>query len=302
MLKRLRSTLLALITLPVMILAAHPAEAVEVRLAIVKTARLKVHENLLFAGGDSARPLDINYSAFLVQHGDTLLMFDTGLGRNVAAQYQQDMRWWERPFFRYEDPVSPVQAQLAAAGAGPVRQVVLSHTHWDHASGLDDFPGVPVWVPREEMAMVEKARAGQRGAGGAWPSQVASPRIDWHALSFEHPAYEGFEASHDWFGDGTVVFVPLFGHTPGSTGLFLRLGSGKQVFLVGDVVWASGALKDGAPKIWPARQIADHDIAQTAEAMRKIREVQRRRPGLVVVPAHDSVSQDALGYFPDWVH
>jgi glyoxylase-like metal-dependent hydrolase (beta-lactamase superfamily II) len=283
-------------------LAALSAQAVEVRLAIVKTARLKVHENMLFAGGDSARQLDTNFSAFLVQHGDTLLLFDTGLGRHVAAQYRQDMRWWERPFFRYEDPVTPVQAQLAAAGVGPVRQIVLSHTHWDHASAIDDFPGVPVWVPREEMAMVDKARAGQRSAGGAWPSQVASPQINWHPLAFNHPAYEGFEASHDLFGDGTVVFVPMFGHTPGSTGLFLRLGSGKRVFLVGDVVWASAALKEGAPKIWAARQIVDHNIEETAEAVRKIREVQRRRPDLVVVPAHDSVSQDALGYFPNWVH
>jgi glyoxylase-like metal-dependent hydrolase (beta-lactamase superfamily II) len=295
------STLLALIVLPAALLAPHPAEAVEVRLAIVRTARHPVRESLLFAGGDSARQLDINFSAFLVQHGDTLLMFDTGLGHHVAAQYQQDMRWWERPFFRYEDPVNPVQAQLAAAGVGPVRQIVLSHTHWDHASGLDDFPGVPVWLPREEMALVEKARAGQRGAGSAWPSQVASPRIDWHPLRFEHPAHEGFEASHDLFGDGTVVFVPLFGHTPGSTGLFLRLGSGRQVFLVGDVVWASGALKAGAPKIWAARHIADHDMDQTAEVLRKIRDLQRRRPDLVVVPAHDSETQDALGYFPDWV-
>ena len=294
MLKPLLSILLALVALS--------AQAVDVRLAIVKTARLRVHEHLLFAGGDSARQLDTNFSAFLVQHGDTLLMFDTGLGRHVATQYEQDMRWWERPFFRYEDPVTPVQAQLAAAGVGPVRQIVLSHTHWDHASAIDDFPGVPVWVPRQEMAMVEKARAGQRGAGGAWPSQVASPQIDWHPLTFNQPAYEGFEASHDLFGDGTVVFVPMFGHTPGSTGLFLRLSSGKRVFLVGDVVWASGALKEGAPKIWAARHIVDHDVDQTAEAVRKIREVQRRRPDLVVVPAHDSVSQDALGYFPHWVH
>jgi glyoxylase-like metal-dependent hydrolase (beta-lactamase superfamily II) len=281
-------------------LAAFTVQAADVRLSIIKTADRKVKENVLFAGGDSGRELATNFSAFLVQHGDTLMLFDTGLGRHVAAQYKQDMRWWQKPFFRYDDPVTPAQAQLAAAGVGPVRQIVLSHSHWDHASGIEDFAGVPVWVPKEEMPMIERARQGHGGAGGAWPSQVAAS-IEWHELAFANPAYEGFEASNDLFGDGSVVFVPMFGHTPGSTGLFLTLGSGKRIFLVGDVVWTSGALKDGAPKIWLARQIVDHDIDKTAEAIRKIREVQKRHPDLVVVPAHDSVTQDALGYFPNWV-
>ena len=296
MLRLLRSIVLAFIAL-----AALGAHAADVRLAVIKTATLKVTENKLFVGGDSSRELRNNFSAFLIQHGDTLMLFDAGLGSHVKAQYDQDMRWWQRPFFRYEEPVTPAQAQLAAAGIGPVTQIVLSHTHWDHASGLDDFPAAQVWVPQEEMPMVDAARRGQRGAGSAWPSQVGSPAIDWHLLAFDQPAYEGFEASHDQFGDGSVVFVPMFGHTPGSTGLFLRLGSGKRIFLVGDVVWSSGALKDGAPKIWAARQVADHDPDRTAEAIRKIREVQARLPELLVVPAHDSVSQDALGYFPNWV-
>jgi glyoxylase-like metal-dependent hydrolase (beta-lactamase superfamily II) len=282
-------------------LAAFTAHAADVSLAVIKTASLKVTENKLFVGGDASRELHTNFSAFLVRHGDSLMLFDAGLGRNVKAQYDADMRWWQRPFFRYDEPVTPAQDQLAAAGISPVTQIVLSHTHWDHASGVEDFAGAQVWVPQEEMAMVEDARKGKRGAGSAWPSQVGSSAIDWHTLRFDHPAYEGFEASHDMYGDGSVVFVPMFGHTPGSTGLFLTLASGRRLFLVGDVVWTSGALKDGAPKIWAARQLVDHDVDMTAEAIRKIREVQKRRPDLLVVPAHDSVSQDALGYFPTWV-
>src|SRR3954464_3380330 len=112
MIKSLLTALLAL--------AAFAAQAADVRLAIIKTAARKVQENVLFVGGDSKRELATNFSAFLVQHGDTLILFDTGLGRNVAAQYRQDMRWWQKPFFRYDDPVTPAQAQLAAAGVGPV--------------------------------------------------------------------------------------------------------------------------------------------------------------------------------------
>ena len=53
---------------------------------------------------------------------------------------------------------------------------------------------------------------------------------------------------------------------------------------------------------WAAhQQTGDHDIARTAEALCKIREAQRRRQNLLVVPAPDSQTQDALGYFPHWV-
>ena len=39
----------------------------------------------------------------------------------------------------------------------------------------------------------------------------------------------------DLFDDGSVVFVPLPGHTGGSNGMFVNLRSGKRFFFMGDL-------------------------------------------------------------------
>lgn len=269
-----------------------------VRMAIVKTASVQVRQGLVFSGGDFGTVVDTHFSAFLIQHGDDLLLFDAGLGRGMDRQYEQDMPWWARPLFRYEGPVRPAADQLQAAGIGPVRRIVLSHGHWDHASGLEDFPGAEIWLSAEELGFVQQPVG---GVGGAWPSQVAGKPLNWKALAFEPVDVEGFGRSLDLFGDGTMVLVPMYGHTPGSVGLLLRTSSGRRFFLVGDVVWNAGALPEGRPKIWAGRWLVDHDAALTQQMLDRIRAAQARDPALIVVPAHDGGVQDRLGLFPSWV-
>lgn len=272
--------------------------APEVGFAVVSTGTLTVRQGLLFAGGDFFATVPNNYAGVLVKHRDTLLLFDTGLGRNVAEQYAADMPRWRRPFFRYEEPVTPVVDQLADAGLGPVDRIVLSHAHWDHASGVPDFPGTPVWVSAEELGSIRNPTS---TLGGPWPSQVSSPDIAWATIDFDDPPFEGFERSADLFDDGTVVLVPMYGHTPGSVGMFVRVDSGARYFFVGDVVWTAAALAEGRPKHVLTRASVDHDVEATQRTIEQIREVMRRDPELVVVPAHDGVVQRSLGFFPAWV-
>ena len=279
---------------------AATTAAPRVRVAIVRTAQRSVREAMLFAGGRFDHPAQVAFSAFLVEHGDDRLLVDTGLGRGIDAQYQADMPLWMRPFFRYDAPVRPVRDQLDHAGLPPVRSIVLSHAHWDHASALADFPEAEVRVAAEELAVV---RAGGRGSGHPWPSQVGSPTIRWSPLALADTPYEGFDRHLDLFGDDRVVVVAMPGHTPGSVGVFVRTGAGRRLFLVGDAVWNAGALGEpaGQEKFAPARWIVDGDAAQVRDVITRIRESQRRDPALIVVPAHDGDLQASLGLFPQWI-
>ena len=56
------------------------------------------------------------------------------------------------------------------------------------------------------------------------------------------PVTIDFSASLDWFGDGSVVFVPLSGHTPGSLGTFINRTPGERLFHVGDAVNTTEAI------------------------------------------------------------
>lgn len=270
----------------------------EVGFAIIKTAKVSVMEGLLKPGGSFAKKIDSNFSAFLIKHQQDYLLFDTGMGSQIGAQYRQDMALWLRPFFKYEDPVVPARLQLDRAGLAPLARVILSHSHWDHASGVTDFPEARIGVSADELAAV---RHPTRGAGGTWASQVAAQTITWHALEFGDGPYMGYAKSLDLYRDGKVVLVPMPGHTPGSLGLFVTVDSGQVYFFIGDVAWTADAVRAGAPKFWAAGLLVDGAAEQTQRSVEQVRDLLRQHPSMVVVPAHDSAVQDQLGYFPDWV-
>jgi glyoxylase-like metal-dependent hydrolase (beta-lactamase superfamily II) len=68
------------------------------------------------------------------------------------------------------------------------------------------------------------------------------------AFTFDGPAVWGFPASHDVLGDGSIVAVPLPGHTPGSAGYVVSSGDGARWLFVGDAVWAREGIERPAAK------------------------------------------------------
>lgn len=275
---------------------AHPLP--RVGFAIVKTSQVAVPEALLVPGGSVARTVSSNFSAFLIKHHDDYLLFDTGMGSRMDEQYRRDMPPWWRPFFGYDRPVVGARQQIEAAGLPLPRRLILSHSHWDHAGGVMDFPEATVGVAAAELARVH---APTPGPGGTWASQTGAASIRWEALVFRPVPYKGHTESLDLYGDGTVVLVPMPGHTPGSVGLFITVDSGRQYFFIGDVAWTVAALVQGEPKFWVASRLVDGNARQTQSTLEAVRALMRAEPGLVVVPAHDGAVQDRLGYFPRWV-
>ena len=269
----------------------------DVAFSLVKTGHTHAPAGLVVSGGSFGHKLEINHVAILVQHGQDLFLFDGGLGRKIATQYAADMPWWARPSFHYEQPVTPARDQLDAAGI-KVSRIILSHSHWDHASALVDFPEAEVWVTQAERSFDQGEGL---GFPGAFPSQISDPGIRWHVYALAGGPVAGFDRSLDLYGDGSAVLLPLPGHTPGVVGLLLTVSSGKQYLFCGDTVWSAEALKESKPKSFLASIIADHDRPATQQVIQHLHELMQQRPALVVVPAHDAALQDSLGYFPQWV-
>ena len=266
--------------------------------AIIKTSQVAVVEALLVPGGSVTKQVNSNFSAFLIKHGNDYLLFDTGMGKQIDSQYQQGMPLWWRPFFRYDKPVVSAREQMDNAGIPPLQRVILSHSHWDHAGGVLDFPKAKVGISAAELALL---RNPSTGPGGTWASQIGAATIRWEALSFQPVPFKGYPESLDVYQDGKVVLVPMPGHTPGSVGLFVTVDSGTVYFFIGDVAWTVAALQQAAPKFWMAGKLVDGDAHQTQSTLEKVHTLMQAEPGLVVVPAHDSTVQGTLGYFPAWV-
>ena len=276
----------------------NPGTVPDVGFAIIKTSQVAVVEALLVPGGSITQQVDSNFSAFLIKHHDDFFLFDTGMGTQIDAQYQQGMPLWWRPFFKYDKPVVSARAQLDKAGMPPLKRVILSHSHWDHAGGVMDFPEARVGVAAAELALLRNPTT---GPGGTWASQISATSIQWETLAFQPIPFKGYPQSLDVYQDGKVVLVPMPGHTPGSVGLFVTTDSGTVYFFIGDVAWTAAALQQGKPKFWVAGKLVDGDALQTQSALENVRSLMQSEPGLVVIPAHDSAVQGRLGYFPAWV-
>lgn len=295
MLKSIRSWAVLALILLVPLNPACAAAAPDVAFSILKTGEAHPPEALVVSGGRLFHKAKITHSAILVRHGEDSLLFDTGLGRRIRDQVSADMPWWARPFFGFT-PGASVAAQLASQGLPVPGLIVLSHAHWDHASGLEDFPGTPILATPEEVVY-----AGGRHPGSVFPSQFRNLAGRWRTPVFTGPEIEGYGPSHDVFGDGAVLLVRMAGHTPGALGMLLSASDGRRYFFVGDTVWSSLAIERQAPRFFLASLIVDADRRQAADQLARLGRFHSAHPEVLIVPSHDGQVQDQLGYFPAWV-
>ena len=155
---------------------------------------------------------------------------------------------------------------------------LLTHVHWDHVSGLADLPGLRARIGAGDMALVAPGAP-------ANPAVVAATLdgVKFEPMDLDGPSVLTFPASHDVFGDGTVVVCDLAGHTPGHQGILLTLHSGRRVLLAGDAVWNAAQIR--AVRQRPAlTRLADVDADQ---AYRTIVRLSKLPSDITVLPAHD---------------
>lgn len=241
------------------------------------------HRSAAFAyrGGSFTDRRDFVMNAALVRHPQGDLLIDVGFSRDIDAHFGLMPL-----YFRLTTSYTRLTAaadQLDAAGypRARLRGIVLTHAHWDHVSGVADFPGVPVLVPAEERRFIAEG-----GALTAVARSLADARYETYA--FEGPPYLGFPASHDVYGDGAVVIVPAPGHTPGSVIVFVALPDGRRYAFVGDLVWQREGVLGRAERAFVPRTLADHDPAQVREALLRVAAIVAGHPEVTLVPAHDA--------------
>ena len=255
-------------------------------------------EAMVVSGGRWFTSRQLVHTAVLVKHPSGNLLWDTGIGKNIAEQ-MKGFSFLEKQLFKLE-ALNPAADQLKQDGIEPasLRAIIPSHLHWDHASGLKDFPGIPVWIAQTEL---KNARLGKA------PSFIQSQfdeGIDWVDLDMSDQSLYGFDRSHDVFGDGSVLLVDLSGHTSGQVGMLLTVDERRSYFFIGDTTWTIKGIdtQKGRPGFVNAVLSVDQDVDKNQQRIDQIYQLkksfQEQGKALYVVPAHDEFVNLKLPIFP----
>ena len=215
------------------------------------------------------QPWTVPVLSFLVTHPRGRLLFDTGVHcqARVDPLTHLGAERMKRLTVKSE-PGDDVVPQLARLGLEPgdVRYVANSHLHFDHCGGNEFFPRATFLVQRPELEAARRL--------GFVPSYSPSP------IHFEHPLdYQVIDGEYDVFGDGTVVLLPTYGHTPGHQSLLIRAGRDLVVCASDACYTRENMDRDVLPKIlWDASVMHD-----SLAALRKLRD----HVGATVFYGHD---------------
>jgi N-acyl homoserine lactone hydrolase len=185
----------------------------------------------LMEGGEGR--IRIPVPAYLIEHPKGLALFDSGMhpdcqrdpaarvGARISGLFEFDYR-----------PGEEVSARLMAMGRDPARLDILinSHFHFDHVGGNALVANATMLVQRREWE-------------AALDPDIAAPHgFNRRDFDLGHKLLL-LDGEHDVFGDGSVICLPTYGHTPGHQSLRMRLDRG-EVVLAADACYFCRTLRE----------------------------------------------------------
>ena len=182
-----------------------------------------------------SRWLTLPIPCFLIEHPEAgPFLVDTGLHASVAADPAPNLGKAAKLLYSIDmraDDAAPARVRARGVDPDAIGLVVMTHLHYDHASGATQFPGATFLVERREWDA-----ASNGGFRQGYHRPHLDPSLRWRAIDVEPEA--------DLFGDGSVRLLHTPGHTPGHLSLLLRLAGGERLLLTADASYAQRTLDE----------------------------------------------------------
>ena len=220
--------------------------------------------------------------AFLIHHpGAGAFVVDTGLHSSVAAKPAANMGRTIATFGRPKlEPGDDLPSQLRDRGidARDIKLVVMTHLHFDHASGMAEFPGATFVLSEAEWTSATTEGTFRNG----YRTEHYDYAFDYRTVGFDEgtSSYSTFGRTFDLFGDGSVRLVYTPGHTAGHMSVICRLAD-RDFVIAGDAIYTHGQLTTEplAPR--------PYDPHTYRRSLQELRLFARQYPQAVIVPGHD---------------
>jgi glyoxylase-like metal-dependent hydrolase (beta-lactamase superfamily II) len=230
-------------------------------------------------------------NAYLIEHERGLVLFDTGQDRQSITDPKYFPGGIVGFFYKrlakfFIGPNDTITNGLVARGYSPkdIKYVILSHLHQDHIGG----------ARQESQLLVSNVELGQLDKfmpelDGYMTSHIRLPGLQWQAIEFVKADHglAPFSECQDIFDDGRLILLPTPGHTKGSVSLLINDPSLPPILLVGDITYDYHLMDiEAVPGVGSKRILL--------ETTRKINELKRKLPGLVILAAHDPSAKSLL--------
>jgi len=191
----------------------------------------------------------------LIESDQGPILVDTGLG---LRDYFQPT--WFTQFFRVITimPFDPNEAafhQVQKLGYQPedIKNIILTHMHFDHCGGLPDFPHAKVHMHRREYDAFTDGKILHWDEYAYIPRNIAH-KPDWILYKDAKDKWYDFDAIRLPF-EPEMYFIPLHGHSRGHCGLAIKTING-WFFHGGD----AGAVYNNETPAWMIRwALGPHD-------------------------------------------
>ncbi|MDA3876997.1 MAG: MBL fold metallo-hydrolase [Halothiobacillus sp.] len=271
-----------------------------VRLRMLRVGACR-HLDCMAARGGRLGLVDFPALCGLIHHPNHgWILYDTG----YAEHFFDATQTWPERLYRMALPAQlpPNEAlvnQLMTLGITPadISMVIVSHYHGDHIAGLKDFPNARFIALRADTDRLKSLNGHRLKATmdglllSLLPANFFSRLHDAETCrSLALPDWMApFSTAYDLLGDGSILGVPLPGHSDGQLGLLIPDANGRPAFLVADACWSLPACKEGR---LPSRfaLFVNADRQRFQETFLGVRALALREPEVSILPSHCTVA------------
>ncbi len=218
-------------------------------------------------GGSASDSVLVGYPAFQVRYPHGWLAVDAGMGRGFFRQV---------PPTYSDQAYDTIQRELRDA-----RMVVFTHEHHDHVAGALLSP-YRAQVQQHTLFTRAQVRTLMEHPSDARVRLDSAAAAGWLTIDYQGwiPIAPG------------VVLLQAPGHTPGSQMVYVRLASGREILLSGDIAWHLSGVTGLRQKPASVIQSLAEDSAALRPQLAWLRDV--GAAGVVVVVSHDEGSIEDL--------
>ena len=250
--------------------AAAPGSDLPQAISVIEVGRSRAPG---FAVGDglSFAPVELSFSSFVIAYDD---------GMSVLVETPADREIVENDLggdFYPEQYARLVQAMDRADA------ILVTHEHLDHLSVIPRHPRPDVIAPALRLTAPQISELPEYAEGGELPAPL------------DRLIPESFAAPRKVAPGIAVVETP--GHTEGHLTLFVKLASGQEFLLVGDIVWMSRHIERAKTRPRFLQTFffdPPEDRRLVQSQVRALHELAKAEPELVILPAHDTLQQEEL--------